>query len=306
MRKMPPLNALRAFEAAGRHLNLMRAADELCVTHGAISKQVKLLEESLDVKLAIRTHRGLNLTSEGQALQEQLSIAFDGIAGAVRNVKRGEIRGAVHVVCMPAFATHWLIPNIASFYARYKDISMTIAPPDGDDPFRDPKVDIAILFGRPQWPNKKAQLLKQMEFFPVCSPVLLSGPKKIRRSSDLKRHVLLDDPEETHWQDWFALVGSENPRNIQRMHFSDFNHTIAAARAGLGVAMGDNVTLAADLLSGSLVRPLEGVLSPESKAYYIITPTEDGLSGPAQVFIDWLTMQSLINDLPFSASKTIR
>lgn len=302
MSDLPPLNALRAFEAAGRTRSVSRAADELFVTHGAISKQLKLLEQHLGIELVDGVRGGLSLTSEGQALLDQLSKAFGNLSLAVRNVRRGEIIGRVKVICMPAFATHWLIPKLSRFVIRYADVTLTVAPPTDDDPFRDPNVDVAIMFGRPRWPHLNVRLLKQMELFPVCSPVLLSGENKIRRSSDLLRHVLLDDPENTHWIEWFALIGNASAKNARRLCFTDFNHNLAAARAGLGIALGDNVTSAEDLANGILVRPLKEALRPQNNAYYILTPAGGVMSKPAQAFLDWLTTETTKNEMPPSSA----
>lgn len=291
MTALPPLNALRAFEAVGRNLNLSTAATELNVTPGAISKQLKLLEDHLGRAVSMRGRGGMVLTPEGQALFDQLTRTFDNLSVAVRNVRQGDIAGGVKIVCATAFVTNWLVKKLARFNARYSDILLTIVPPSDANPFRDANVDLAILFGRPNWPDLNVQLLKQMEFFPVCSPVLLNGPNKVRRSADLKNFTLLDDVERTHWIDWFVLTGQENSSQLRRLCFSDFNHTLAAARAGLGVAMGDNVTVAEDLTTGALVRPLSDTLRPKSKAYYILTPSRGHVSGPAQVFMDWLNSE---------------
>lgn len=298
MSDMPPLNALRAFEAAGRNLSISRAADELFVTHGAVSKQLKSLEQQLGLELFDRKRGNLSLTSEGQALLDQLSKAFDNLSLAVRNVRRGEIVGRVKVICMPAFATYWLIPKLSRFVNRYADVKLTITPPTDDDPFRDPSVDVAIMFGRPRWPHLDVRLLKQMELFPVCSPVLLSGEHKIRRSSDLLRHVLLDDPEQTHWVEWFALIGNASAKEARRLCFTDFNHNLAAARAGLGITLGDNLTTAEDLANGTLVRPLKEALRPQNNAYYILAPSGGVMSKPAQAFLEWLTAETTRTEMP--------
>ncbi len=288
MTSLPPLNALRAFEAVGRNLNLSAAAAELNVTPGAVSKQIKLLEEHLGRTVSVRGQGGMVLTPEGQTLFDQLSQTFDNLSVAVRNVRRGDVVGGVKVACATAFVTNWLVQKLGRFNARFADISLTIVPALHANPFRDASVDLAILFGRPSWPDVNLRLLRHIEFFPVCSPVLLNGPSKIRRPADLKHFTLLDDVEKTHWIEWFAMVGQEASSRFRRLCFSDFNHTLAAARAGLGIAMGDNVTLTQDLASGTLVRPFSDALRPKSEAYYVLTPSHRSLSGAAQVFRDWL------------------
>lgn len=229
---------------------------------------------------------------------ENAQQKFDSLSLAVRNVRRGEIVGRVKVICMPAFATYWLIPKLSRFVNRYADVTLTITPPTDDDPFRDPSVDVAIMFGRPRWPHLDVRLLKQMELFPVCSPVLLSGEHKIRRSSDLLRHVLLDDPEQTHWIEWFALIGNASAKEARRLCFTDFNHNLAAARAGLGITLGDNLTTAEDLANGTLVRPLKEALRPQNNAYYILAPSGGVMSKPAQAFLEWLTAETTRTEMP--------
>lgn len=288
MTPLPPLNALRAFEAVGRHLSLSAAASELNVTPGAISKQLKLLEDHLGRPVSMRGRGGMVLTPEGQALFDQLTRTFDNLSVAVRNVRKGDVTGGVKVVCAAALVTNWLIKKLGRFNTRYPEIQLTIVPPADSNPFRDSSIDFAILFGRPNWPDHNVRLLKRMVFFPVCSPVLLNGPHKIRKTADLKKFTLLDDVDRTDWIEWFALTSQENASQARRLCFDDFNHTIAAARAGLGIAMGDNITLADDLENGTLVRPLSDELRPKSEAYYILTPSNGQVSGPAQVFMDWI------------------
>jgi len=296
MSAIPPLNALRAFETAGRRKSITAAAEELHVTPGAISKHLKSLEGMLGLRLANRARNGLVLTPEGRALHEGLHTAFHGLAVAIQNLRLGKVAGAVSIACMPAFATHWLIPRLGEFQARFPDVSLTIVPPDPAVPFADTNLDVAILFGQPSWPNADLQLLKQIEFFPVCSPRLMSGAHKIQKTADLARHCLLDDPGATHWRDWFVQMRTQMPRAARRLRFTDFNQNLAAARAGLGIAMGDNVTAAADLASGALVRPLEGALRSPSDAYYLVFPTGIALAPAAQAFVDWIGREAVRHD----------
>lgn len=292
MSALPPLNALRAFEAAGRRRSIKGAAEELFVTPGAISKHLKSLENILGVRLAQRTRNGLSLTPEGRTLHEGLNSAFHDLGAAVQNLRLGKVAGSVTVACMPAFTTQWLIPRIGNFYARFPDVSLTIVPPALAEPFADRDIDAAILFGRPNWPDASINLLKQVEFFPVCSPVLINGEQKLKTTSDLARYCLLDDPGSTHWPEWFAQMRTQMPRAPRRLNFTDFNQNLAAARAGLGIAMGDNVTAASDLASGALVRPLQGALRPRSNAYYLLAPERVEPAPGAQAFMDWIRREA--------------
>lgn len=298
MSSLPPLNALRAFEAAGRHKSITAAATELHVTAGAISKQLKTLEGILGLRLAVRSRSGLTLTPEGRALHTGLHVAFHDLGAAVQNLRLGKVAGSISVACMPAFATHWLIPRLEGFYARFPEVSLTIVPPDMSEPFRETGLDAAILFGQPAWQNVEIHLLKQIEFFPVCSPLLMSGVHRIQKTADLVRHCLLDDQGSTHWRDWFALMRTQLERTQRRLRFTDFNQNLAAARAGLGIAMGDNVTAVADLASGALVRPIEGALRPTSEAYYLLAPESVGMQPATNAFIDWIRREANRDDMP--------
>jgi LysR family transcriptional regulator, glycine cleavage system transcriptional activator len=288
MRHLPSLNALRAFEAAGRHLNLGRAAGELNVTHGAVSKQVKLLEEQLAVQLATRTKDGVKLTAHGQTLLPKITRVLDDIALAARDLNADSDGGTVHISCMPAFASHWLIPRLGAFRARHPGIDLIITTLTDSGAKIDPEIDIAICFGTPKWPDMIVKQLTTLAFFPVCSPTLLSQPNKLRKPSDLKNHTLIGSPQGSHWQDWNAFAGLESPMEKQSLRFSDFNHVIAAARAGLGVAMGDNVTVAMDLQQGTLVRPLSQILHSPTVSYYAVLPPERPISRSTQNVIDWI------------------
>ena len=266
MRHLPPLSALRAFEAAGRHGNLSMAARELCVTHGAVSKQVKALEGSLGVQLTRRGARGIELTPEGIRLLPYLVKAFDGLDAAVRSMDRESFEGSLTVACMPGLAATWLIPKLSLFMESYPRVALTLLPPDSIAAQGGHRVDLEILYGRPDWPDKEVQLLKRLDIFPVCNPRLLEG-KPITTAADLARHTLIDNPQGTHWRDFFVAQGMDPYAAPHLLRFQDFTHCIAAARAGLGIAMGDNVTTAEDLASGALVRPLRQSVRRQSLAY---------------------------------------
>lgn len=296
MRRLPSLNALRAFEAAGRHLNLSRAAIELSVTHGAVSKQIKALEGMLGVSLIKRTRDGIGLTPNGRVLLPKIRQAFDSIASAAHDLDVDSVSGHVRISCISSFATHWLIPRFGRFRTLYPEIGLTILSAGDASSIYDPETDFAIRFGRPAWPDRRIQPLGRLKFFPVCSPALLNDPKKMLRPADLLDHVLLNDPGRTHWQEWFASFGLTHKSASRDLLFSDFNHIIAAARAGLGIAMGDNLTANMDLQRGTLVRPLPQSLEPSLKAYYMLLPPDDVTSKAAQTVVDWITMELLQDD----------
>ena len=288
MRRLPPLSALRAFEAAGRRGNLKLAGQELYVTHGAISKQIKALEETLGFGLTRRAGRGIELTSEGKRLIPHLTKAFDEIDAALRTFSDESFEGHMIVSCMPGFANSWLIPRLPSFMKHYPNISLTLLSATQEN---GQNADIEILYGRPDWPDRNISMLRQLEIFPVCSPKLLNGPDPIRRVDDLFRHTLIDEPGGAHWREFFVSQGKDPSQVGRTLCFQDFTHGMTAVRNGLGIAMGDDLTMEHDLSSGQLVRPLPTMIRRQSKAYYIVTPPDQTLTGAKGAFLDWLTME---------------
>lgn len=288
MRKLPPLSALRAFEAAGRRGALSLAAQELYVTHGAVSKQVKALERSLGVTLTRRTGRGIELTPEGRRLLPYLTKAFDDLGAAVRSVDSGSFEGSLIVSCMPGLAATWLIPKLAQFMDRYPNIALTLMSATQSLGRQQDVTDMEILYGRPEWPGRRVQLLRRLEIFPVCSPQLMSGPDPVQDLENLHRHVLIDNPAGAHWQEFLLAQGRDTTTIRRTLRFQDFNHGLAAARAGLGIAIGDDLTTAADLAEGRLVRPLRETIRRQSMAYYLVTSPERAVSAAGEAFTEWL------------------
>lgn len=288
MRKLPPLSALRAFEAAGRRGALSLAAQELYVTHGAVSKQVKALERALGVALTRRTGHGIELTPEGRRFLPHLTKAFDDLDAAVRSVDSGSFEGSLIVSCMPGLAATWLIPKMSQFLDRYPNIALTVLSATQSAAHSDSVVDLEILYGRPEWPGRKVRLLRRLDIFPVCSPRLMEGPDPVRSLDDLGRHVLIDNPAGAHWQEFLLAQGKDTLAIRRTLRFQDFNHGLAAARAGLGIAIGDDLTAGDDLSAGRLVRPLPEMIRRQSMAYYLVTSPERAVSAVAVAFIDWL------------------
>ena len=149
--------------------------------------------------------------------------------------------------------------------------------------------DLEILYGRPNWPDRSIRLLRQLDVFPVCSPRIMNGPDPVRKVDDLFKHVLIDEPEGSHWREFMVAHGKDPVLINKTLRFDDFNHGIVAAREGLGVAIGDDLTTANDLTTGRLVRPLPAMVSRQSLAYYLVFAPNLSISGPVAAFIDWLT-----------------
>lgn len=199
-RRLPPLNSLRVFEAAARHLSFTRAAEELFVTQAAVSHQIKALEEFLSLKLFRRRNRSLLLTEEGQSYFLDIKDIFTSIAEATDKVLERSEKGALTISLPPSFAIQWLVPRLADFNAQEPDIDVRIKAVDMDEGSLTDDVDVAIYYGRGNWPGLRADKLYQEFLIPLCSPSLLLGNKPLESLSDLKLHTLLHDTSRKDWK----------------------------------------------------------------------------------------------------------
>jgi LysR family glycine cleavage system transcriptional activator len=285
-RQLPPLNSIRAFEAAARHLHLGKAADELAVTHGAISKHIGNLEDHLGFPLFQRAGNRLTLTERGHKLLKASNAALDQLGYAIARLDGAAVEGELRISLPPAFATSWLIPRLKGFRKLAPGLRFYLLSSNGVNDVLDGDTDLAVRFGKPVWKNCAVRLIAHVRYFPVCSPKLLAGPPGLATLADLAHHTLLfDDPEGENWKRWLDHAGLREvePRGV--LYFQDFNHILAAAREGLGVCLGDPITAGADLAAGSLVRPFEQS-AEDLGAYFLITPQ---LTSPtARLFADWL------------------
>jgi LysR family transcriptional regulator, glycine cleavage system transcriptional activator len=285
-RHLPPLNAIRAFEAAARHLHLGKAADELTVTHGAISKHIANLEDHLGFPLFARNGNRLSLTERGHKLLQASNAALDQLGYAIARLDGAAVEGELRLSVPAAFATSWLIPRLEHFRKLAPTLRLYILSSNHASEVLDDDTDLAVRFGKPVWKNCAVRLIAHVRYFPVCSPKLRTGPPGLTRLADLARHTLLfDDPEGENWKRWLDHAGLRDvdPRGV--LYFQDFNHILAATRKGLGICLGDPITTGADLAGGTLVRPFEQSVE-DLGAYFLITPQ---LASPgARLFADWL------------------
>jgi len=291
-RRLPPLNAVRAFEAAARHLSFTRAAEELHVTQAAISHQIKALEERLGLRLFDRRHRALALTPAGQRYLPGVRAAFERLAAATDQLIGAEARGAVTVSMISSFATKWLLPRLARFHAAQPDIEVRITTSTGLVDFNRDDVDMAIRYGRGRWPGTDAIRLVSEDIFPVCAPALLNGPKPLQRLADLANHTLLHVsgfPED--WQVWLTAAGVSGIDPTRGPQFDMSLLALDAAANGLGVALGRTALVAGDLASQRLVKPFDFEVPAES-AYYVVTPVRRTLPSKVNAFRDWLLQEA--------------
>ncbi|HEV7371381.1 transcriptional regulator GcvA [Arenibaculum sp.] len=283
-RRLPPLNALRAFEAAARHMSFTRAADELNVTQAAISHQIKALEETLGVALFRRLNRALQLTAAGQAYLPPLRDAFDQMAEATARLKASENTGQLTVSTLASFAGKWLVPRLPRFQHRNPGIDVLISTTSQLVDFTHQEVDLAIRFGRGGWAGLRCERLLTEEIFPVCTPALAEG---MRTPQDLVKATLLHDDFRIGWEIWLAAAGVSGVDHRRGTRFTDSSLVLHAALAGQGIGLGRHVLVADDLASGRLVR-LFDITLPSEIAYWVVAPERHFERPKVKAFRDWL------------------
>ena len=286
-RRLPPLNALKAFEAAARHLSFTRAAEELFVTQAAISHQIKALEEYLGIKLFRRKNRSLLLTEEGQGYFLDIKDIFTSISEATDKLLARSAKGALTVSLQPSFAIQWLVPRLVRFSERHPDIDVRIKAVDLDEGALTDDVDVAIYYGRGNWPGLRCDKLHTEYLIPVCSPLLLTGPKPLRTPDDLIRHTLLHDTSRRDWKSWFRQLDIDAPNVNQGPIFSHSTMVIQAAIHGQGVALGHSVLAQPEIEAGRLICPFEQVLVSKN-AFYLVCQEQQSDQGKIVAFRDWM------------------
>lgn len=305
-RKIPSLQGLSCFEAAARHESYTRAAAELALTQGAVSRQIAALEAFLGVTLFRRTRHGVALTPAGAAYARQVAGRLDGLErdtlDAMALPAGGGAAGAVHLAAVPTFATRWLLPRLPDLVQRHPDITVHVEVATRPFMFADSGHDAALYAGTPQqvanWAGTQAALLMHEEVLPVASPALLAAHSARKRWSpaDLAPLPLLQQSTRPEaWRQWFQAMGvadASSPRALQGPRYELFSMLAVAAAQGLGVALMPRLLVEAELARGELCiacnRPLRG-----QRGYYFVTPDLDGDERPAiTAFRAWLTGQA--------------
>jgi LysR family transcriptional regulator, glycine cleavage system transcriptional activator len=289
-RRLPPLNALPSFEAAARHLSFSRAADELHVTHGAVSRAVRHLEDHLGVQLMIRATRSVRLTPIGAAFAAEIRGVLEHLAAAT-SAATGQTSGIVNVSTIDSFAARWLMPRLSRFRRAHGDIDVRVAMSERLADFVSDGIDIAIRCGGGQYPGLTAELLMTEDHFPVCSPKLLRGRHPLRTPADLARHTLLHDVFTVDWAIWLRSAGINNVDPHRGPTFLSSIHAIQAAIQGEGVVLGRSALVGDDLAAGRLVRPFELSL-PAGFAYYVVYPPSALKRPDVKAFRDWLIAEA--------------
>ena len=295
---LPPLSALRAFEAAARLKSFSRAADELSVTPAAISHQIHALEEDLGVRLFHRGNRAIELTASARLLLPGLSDAFAGIQSAVRRLRTHNDTGTLTVTASPSLAGKWLVLRLHRFQEQNPNIDVRISATDEIVDLTRGDFDIAIRYGTGRYPGLDVELMAKNEVFPACSPRLLESGPALHEPADLLNHALIHVDQATEryplvptWPMWLKAAGVKGAPAAPGLTFSIGYMAMDAAIAGHGVVLAYSTIAAADLAAGRLVR-LFSLALPDVFAYYIVT-APGALERPkVRAFRDWLRQEA--------------
>jgi LysR family glycine cleavage system transcriptional activator len=284
---IPPMQALRAFEATARAQSLSRAAEALSLTHGAISHQIKGLEADLGVRLIERAGRGIRLTDAGARFAARVRSALTEIADAVREVSERKNPRHLGVSVLPSFAARWLLPRIGHFIARHPDIDLEVNSNAGLTDFAREDIDVAIRWGLGDWPGVVAEELMDDVYFPVCSPRFARG-RVPRAPRELAQHTLLRADDEM-WKAWFDAAGLDDwPEPTRGPVFNDSALMLQAAADGQGIALARSSLIGNDLHNGVLVRLFDVVYRGPRKLF-LVYPPRTAAAAKVALFRAWLS-----------------
>ncbi|MDX1610313.1 MAG: transcriptional regulator GcvA [Halofilum sp. (in: g-proteobacteria)] len=293
-RELPPLNALRAFEAAGRHLSFTRAAEELNVTPAAVSHQVNGLEQYLGLRLFKRHPQGLLLTEAGQRALPGISTGFEHLSSAMSGLVAAEAERPLLISVTPSLAARWLVPRLEDFWEKHPEIEIRIDAREETSDMRRDDVDIGLRYGTGNYPGLHVECIGTQRVFPVCSPWLAEGEHPLREPADLRHHTLIHvdwrrgEMAAPAWRTWLEAAGvAHRVRARGGPRFTHHSMSLQAAVAGHGVALGSTLLVVDDLAAGRLVRPFEVALEDQYCYYFVCLP--ESMSNPrVRAFRDWV------------------
>lgn len=292
MKRLPPLNPLRAFEAAARHKSFTAAARDLFVTHGAVSRQVQQIEKFLGCRLFNRLPRGVELTDEGREYAVVVQRAFEQLAEATDAVRtREQEKQILTISTTPRFAAAWLVQRLHLFQRDYPQYGIRISSTPRLVNFERERIDVAVRYGRGNWPGLFVKRLFDHVEVPVCSPELLKGPNALKSPEDLNNARLLHDGSHQYWASWLDFAGISSVDPHQGWVMDDTNVLFRAALEGQGVALASPRTLETELRDGRLVRPFDLVLATDV-AIYVVCPEQTADDPKIRAAIDWLVAQA--------------
>ncbi|PDT46827.1 transcriptional regulator GcvA [Sinorhizobium fredii] len=293
---MPPLQALRAFEAVGRLLSFRRAGEELLITQSAVSHHIKQLEDMLGVRLFVRKAKSIALTPEGASYLEQTIEAFRIIADATSEIRRETERQRVRVSVLPSFGANWLVSRLANFMLQHPEIEVELEPTLRLADFASDDVDLAIRFGTGRWEGVRSEWLMNEELSPVVSPALFGDGSRFAEPADLLLHTLLESWNPVGWTLWLGEVNVDI-RRARVLQLTDYNIVLQAALNGQGVAIGRMHMVGDHLAAGRLLQPFPQIVRSEKIAYWLVMPQDRRLSAGAEAFASWLKEEAASPDL---------
>ncbi len=288
MPDLPPLDSLKVFEAAARAGSFQAAADELAITPSAVSHRIRALEEYLGVALFDRVGRHVVLTGAGARYAGEVGDAIAMIRNATRRLAAGKGKRTLNLSLAPAFAMRWLLPRLVRFQRRHPDIEVRFVSNTALVDFRRDDIDLAVRYGRGDWPGVCAEWLMALDALPVCAPSLIDSDPPLRRPADLAGHTLLHcETRPDDWRMWFVAAGVSDIDPVAGPHYQSMPVALEAAAQGLGVAIADRQVIGDDLASGRLVAPFD-IFMPTVGAYYLVYPEDPGIDANGSAFREWL------------------
>ena len=296
-RSLPPLNSLRAFEVAARHMSISQAASELRVTPAAISHQIRLLEDHVGLPLFVRNGRGLALTVAGAAGLRDRREGFARLSAAMDAIDSLGEAGVLSVSVAPSFASKWLLPRLELFQAAHPEIDVHVAASMQLSDFMKDGIDVAIRYGAGRYTDLSVELLLNESVVPVCSPEYLMQHGPFYLPTDLTEATLLhddspdNDPSCPNWEMWLSAAGAADIDSARGPRFNQSSLVIEAAALGRGVALAKTALAARDLRQGRLVQPFSSAVKVDF-AYYMVAPRAKLNLPKVSYFIDWLRSEA--------------
>ena len=296
-RSLPPLNSVRAFEVAARHMSISLAASELRVTPAAISHQIRLLEDHVGLPLFVRNGRGLALTDAGSAGLRDLREGFARLSAAMDAIDSLGEAGVLSVSVAPSFASKWLLPRLELFQHAHPEIDVHVSASVQVSDFVKDGIDVAIRYGSGRYSDLSVERLLTESVVPVCSPDYLMEHGPFYLASDLTEATLLhddspdNDPSCPNWEMWLSAAGAPNIDSARGPRFNQSSLVIEAATLGRGVALAKTALAARDLRQGRLVQPLSSAMKVDF-AYYVVAPRAKLNLPKVSYFIDWLRTEA--------------
>lgn len=285
--RIPPLSALKAFEAMARLERVNAVAKELHLTHGAVSHQLKSLEDMVGVALFERSARQLTLTEAGRTYAYQVRHSLEELSQATQKLKKSTLKDTLSLGVLPSFATHWLIPRLPDLRLTYPDVVLSMYAGLSFIEFEKSHIDGAVRFGHGQWPNLQSERVMGDSLVVVTAPALV-GETSFKQLSSLWKYPLLHAGES--WAAWLAHAGKNEEPPMASMVFTDSTHLLEAAKLGMGIAL-TRRSIAHNLIQQGALRCLSSIEPTHSSSYYLVWPYRSQPHPMLKKFRDWLSIQ---------------